>query len=210
MTGTKTLTWGCSLALGGLLFCALASQAPAQTPPNEPSDFSAWFVMVRIPATGAGPVGDGTMFPGLTFLNGAQSGAIFVDYTNKRTALGYFGPDGVTTTSKVWQFFDKLVQYNYNDQSEACTKSDLNLTITPAFNWVHTATLLASSTDTNIWGSTTSPGHLVELGVGRNSSQKPSFLLWRDGTLTAEMRFLIFTSGQPDASVFTLPLACVE
>ena len=55
MRSRKILTWGGSLALGSLLFWAMASQAQDQQLTLAlPPVVNFWFVMVRIPATGGG------------------------------------------------------------------------------------------------------------------------------------------------------------
>jgi hypothetical protein len=86
------------------VFVALPGLAPAQTPPSEASDFSFQFVMVRIPAAGAGTVGDGTMFSGISFPNGALQGAGYSDSTKKRVKVVFNAADG-TPVSAVWQFY---------------------------------------------------------------------------------------------------------
>ena len=132
MRRKKAFPWTGSLALGCFLFWTLAgnAQAPVETF-SFPPVCNFWFVMVRIPATAAGPVGDGGSFPGLTFLNGAQSGAIFSDAIAQNRELLYFGPDGHTPKSAVWQFFGPEVQYNYTYQTETCAKSALTSALAP-------------------------------------------------------------------------------
>jgi len=180
----------------------------AQTPPNEPADFTINFSIVRIPAAGAGPVGDGTVFPGVIFPNGAQSGIIFEDFTNKRVRLNFFAPDGVTVASAQFQFFDKQLQYTYQVQANTCTKTTLTQTFHWAFEWVSKAAHVWSTPSADVWAMTTSPGHLIELGVGMNNSLPPVLLRWQDFSFTTEMRLTAIHSGQPDASVFSLPAAC--
>ncbi len=210
MRSRKILTWGGSLALGSLLFWAMASQAQDQQLTLAlPPVVNFWFVMVRIPATGAGPVGDGTLFAGLTFPNGASSGAYFQDQTVHNRELVFFGPDGVTPTSAVWQFFGSQQQYNYNYQTEVCTESDFNLT--EYHLTIPNATLLATINTDNRWqlyGATTSPGHFVEAGVELNSLSKPGFFLWRDGTNTADMRIFKMQFAPIPSTQWTLPASC--
>jgi hypothetical protein len=205
MRSRKILTWGGSLALGGLLFLTLASQARAITlclPPVH----TTWFVTVRIPATGAGPLGDGTVYPGLTFPNGAQSGVFYVDQTQHKLELVFYGPDGITPASAVWQDFTAQVQYNYNYQTEVCTKSDLNLSETPICI-AQNVTEVASFSHSDFYVAT-SPGHSVEASMEQNSLSKPLFFLRRDGTNTAEMRFFNFSAAPIPAAQFDLPANC--
>ncbi len=91
-TGKILPWWGGALALGGLLFWG-PSQARMQAADLcLPPVHQFRFVVVRIPATGAGPLGDGTVYAGLTFPNGAQAGQIYQDQTQHKLKLVILGP----------------------------------------------------------------------------------------------------------------------
>jgi hypothetical protein len=207
MRSRKILTWGGSLALGGLLFLTLASQARAINlclPPVH----TTWFVTVRIPATGAGPLGDGTVYPGLTFPNGAQSGVFYVDQTQHKLELVFYGPDGITPASAVWQDFTAQVQYNYNYQTEVCTKSDWNLSETPICIAQNATQLGNYPPHGDFYTATISPGHFVEAVMQQNSLSKPILFLRHDGNNTSEMRFYNFETAPIPSSQFNLPANC--
>jgi len=219
MRSRKIRTWGGSLALGslamgGLLFWALASQAqaPATADLCIPPVVSFCYVMVRIQATGAGPLGDGTWFPSLTFSNGASAGAIWHDSTDQHKLLQvFFGPDGVTPTSEVLQDFTAQLQWNYNYQTGACTQSALSLSEAPVCI-ANGATELGSEAEDNghwdIYTATTSPGHFVYANMEQNSLSKPFYVLWRDGANSAEMRIINFSAAPIPPSQFNLPANC--
>jgi hypothetical protein len=205
----KILTWRVSLALGSLLFLTLASQAQEQaTDLCLPPVHTTWFVTVRIPATGTGPLGDGTLYPGVTFPNGAQSGVYYVDQTQHKLKIVFYGPDGVTPVSGIWQDFNlnAQVQYNYDYQTGVCTKSNLTISETPICI-AQNVTEVASFSRSDFYVAT-SPGHSVEASMEENSLSKPLFFLRRDGTNTAEMRFYNFTSAPIPPAQFDLPANC--
>jgi hypothetical protein len=209
----KTLAWGGSLALGVLLFLALANQPLAHaTDLCLPPVHQYRFVVARVPATGPGPLGDGTVYPGLTFPNGAQAGQIYQDQSQHKLNLVIFGPDGLTPASAIWQDFTAHVQYNYNYQTQACVKS--------AFKVTEGQTCIARNATemesfayefdfhVDSYVAATSPGHSVEAWMEQNSTSKPVFSLRRDGTNTTQIRFYNFRTSPIDPSQFIPPASC--
>lgn len=217
-TGKILPWWGGPLAVGGLLLLVLGSLAQGQAPVPLclPKIHQFRFVMVRRPATGAGPIGDGTVFPGLIFPNGASSGAFFEDLNAQKLKLVIFGPDGVTPATAVWQFFgaNPPAQYNYNYKTGVCTKSALSVTQTPGC-FAQNATLVESSSyainfRSDFYVEATSPGHSVEAGLEAGTTSKPLFFLRRDGTNTTQMWFYNLTEVPIDPSQFTPPASCPQ
>lgn len=208
MRSRKILGWGRSLALGGLLSLALGSEAQVQaTDLCLPPVHTTWFVMVRIPAIGAEPISFGSLFPGLTFPNGAQSGVYYTDQTQHKLELLFYGPDGVTPASAIWQDFIAKEQYNYDYQTKTCTTSALKVSESQVCI-AQNATQLGTFSDADLYVAT-SPGQSVEASMLHNSLSKPIFFLRRDGTNTFEMRFFNFLTTPIPPSQFTLPAECL-
>jgi hypothetical protein len=205
------LTWGGSLAVGGLLLLVLAGLAQVQAADLcIPPVCSFSFVLVRIPATGAGPLNGGALFPGITFPNGAQSGSLYIDQGQHKQELIIFGPDGVTPALAVWEDFSAHVQFNYNYKTNVCTESDFNLTETP-FCLAYNATELGTyPPHWDFYVAAPTPGNSVEAGMQQNSLSKPGFVRWRDGANTGEMRFYNFSTSPIPPTQFAVPANCTE
>lgn len=144
----------CLLTMGLALLAVMSgSRAMAQTPPIEPSDFTAAFVGVdyfiipeaRNATPRTTPDGDGfrhlinLQYPGMT---GVQAGFWYEDYTNKRERFDVASPDPLSTTPLVSQFnfYDKEKTYLYTYSTSTCREEPLLSTLTPAFEWVAYAT----------------------------------------------------------------------
>ncbi len=165
--------------------------------------------MVRIPAIAAGPTSFSSFFPGLTFPNGAQSGVYYVDQTQHKLELVFYGPDGVTPASAVWRDYTAQLQYNYDYQTGTCTTSALNLPETQICIALN-ATELGTFSNADLYAAT-SPSSIqsVEASMVQNSLSKPLFFLRRDGNNTFEMRFFNFLTNPIPPEQFDLPTNCV-
>ncbi len=220
-----------------LLMMMGGSRAMAQTPPNEADDFSAYFVgldYLTLPHSttqgAVSPVGLGFANFGFYFLGipGTVPGDFFEDYTNKRERfdVGTTDPTNPKQLVTIWTFYDKELMYLYRPDTGQCTKSSLfsGATLQPLFVDLASSSLQGrTGFAENIWAAPQSypnglPGNFwtyqlsarntVEFGTGMNSSLTPLYIaLYTPGQIT-RLQFELFTAGQPDAIVFSLPAAC--
>jgi hypothetical protein len=203
-------------ALIALLACGLG-QVSAQNPPNEPSDFSMTYTATDLGRNGQ--ISDGQGFASFLLsypaVTGVQWGSLFMDYTNKREMISV-GTSPVVEVPppsfvKQWFFFDKNLQYLYNSATGECTKSPLPLTMTPFFDWLSKAAPAeGGNPQTTVWRYSVAGPMGIEAAFINNSSATPLFISWRTPHGITTLNVDSFNSGQPDASVFSLPAACAE
>ncbi len=186
---------GAWLLLGGWV-----SQATAATIAYSPEDFTS----------------------ALALTQGSQtySGKEYHDYTNHRlrtdTDLPY---DGEVRT--VWTFYDHHKAYTYDSLFNSC--SDVNIPTTETMsgnvtddsgndvtNFVQDGTLVAGGQTLQRWvGSSGGQSIVVGLGQPPGASPGTNTVVVRSSPAGTVQYTAPFTSGAPDASVFTLPKECV-
>jgi hypothetical protein len=226
------------LVLTLTLACADVIQAQTPTtPPNEPRDFSAYFHASAAPSTIVQLVLQSVENPAqgqVQWRPGLEKGDLFMDFTNMRFRVDFAALDG-TPQQTEWFFFDKYKEYTMDRGTGSCQMSLLepNFITTQFWTWLQNATLTktgqrlvfpssgaGSGSQPGLVNTLTweyifpdgSPAYSEELTTLNNSEKTPVSLYWKGvgGKGPALLTFDIFTSGQPDASVFSLPAACTE
>lgn len=224
--------FGVTLALLMVLGC---DRAMAQTPPSEPSDFSTYFVgfdFLTLPhSTVPGAVSlDGEGFSNFGFwfrgIPGAVTGDFFEDYTNKRERfdIGTTDPKSPTPIATIWKFYDKNKIYLLRHATSKCTESSFQATLIPFFRDLANSsfesqtgfaeTIWFAGTQEplvlpgNVWTYPLSRGNSLGFGTDASATEFPLYVTRYAPGRIARLQFMLFTSGQPDASVFSLPAAC--
>jgi len=184
-------------------FIALAIFAAVvicQTPPKEPSDFSAF----------------GTLVERVFDYQRRFPGDIFEDFSNKRQRFDIERHPSYGGKFSIWRFYDKNLEYEYVETTKHCHKRSFNQTLHPAFDWVARSRHQGDCHDRHdhvtagdLWRETINAENRRELCVAKNSTQTPLWFEHHHGRAFSRIEeFRVFTSGQPDASVFSLPASC--
>ncbi len=226
------------LVLTLTLACAdvILAQTPT-TPPPQPSDFSGYFHAYAAPSTVVQLVLQSLENPPrvqVQWRPGREKGDLFLDYTNKRIRFDFAALDGTPQRTQ-WFFFDKYREYTLDRRTGSCQMSTLepNFILNPFWAWLPNATL-AKAGETLVFpssgpGSGSHPGlvntqtwqYIFPDGSAARSeeltnvnapSKTPVSLYWKGvgGRGPVLLTFEVFEPGQPDASVYSLPAACVE
>lgn len=124
----------------------------------------------------------------------------------------------------IWKIYDKQLIYFYRYDTGTCRKTSSQEALVSYFGDLADSTfegqtgvaepLFLAWVDNlglpgNIWTYQLSRGNSLEFGTG-GTSQLPLYVTrFAPGRIT-RLQFIVFSSGQPDARVFSLPAACVE
>jgi hypothetical protein len=195
------------------LFVGLAKLLCAQTPPNEPSDFSATWIgssreQVMLPLLGGGEPENGRHADNIT-------GQIFEDFTGQRLRLDFPNPDG--SGQIVFQLYMPLpnmsLQYVYDIKTQTCQKSTFLRTMVPFFGFLIDAKLVQQDTSgpitLNTWRTEYPKGSDIKAveAVIQETPATPVSVQWR-APYPVELKFTSFVPGRPAPTVFVLPAAC--
>jgi hypothetical protein len=218
---------GLTLAMLLLTGCGCAVAQP-----YEPSDFSTGFVgfdylVPKHPGSEPTLSSDGKGFRnfGLWYrgITGAVTGELFEDFSNKRVRYTIASANALSLTPivSIWKFYDNQLMVTYTYATNSCVKSTLTSTLSPLFEWALSAqevgpvgynetvwALIHQASSGAVWQSTVSPHETLELSIGNDIHEQPIYMAWYTPGRMTRIQFLVFTSGQPDASQFSLPAAC--
>lgn len=203
-------------ALSLVFVFALALPARAQTPPNEPSDFTTRFVAYGSQTTILELVSGN---PKIQWLPGFVMGNLFDDFTNNRVRIDILDLHGTAVQSD-YLFYDKKRQYTWNYARGSCQQTALTSLLHPFFNLGAGPEKLANDPNSPQLGLSTwrylPPSGVawdpprIDLTVAEDAPQTPIAIAWYAPFVPspAVVTFVTFNSGAPDASLFNLPAGC--